>query len=115
LTARTPFAIGPDHLRISVRLTPRSAVDRIDSIVAIADREVALAVRVRAVPEDGRANAALEKLLAKALRVPRSAVSVASGHKSRLKQLRVEGDPDQLLDLARRLWPNSNDDNWREG
>ena len=63
--------------------------------------------RVRAVPEGGRANRALEKLIAKALGRPRSAVSVRSGHGARLKQLSVGGDGAALLDSARRLWPSS--------
>jgi uncharacterized protein YggU (UPF0235/DUF167 family) len=51
-----------------------------------------LRVRVSAVPDKGRANAAVVALLAKALGVPKSAVSVASGETSRLKTLDVAGD-----------------------
>lgn len=115
MTARTPFAIEHGHLRISIRLTPKSAVDRIDGVAAIAGGETALTARVRAVPEDGLANSALEKLVAKALGVPRSSVSVAAGHRSRLKQIRVAGDPNRLLDLAQGLWPSSADDNRSDG
>ena len=50
-----------------------------------------LNVRVRAQPVEGQANAALEKLLAKALGVRASAVSVARGGASRLKAVEVEG------------------------
>jgi uncharacterized protein YggU (UPF0235/DUF167 family) len=48
------------------------------------------------VPEKGRANTALEVLLAKALGVPKSAVSVIAGGTSRLKSVRVAGSPDWL-------------------
>jgi uncharacterized protein YggU (UPF0235/DUF167 family) len=51
---------------------------------------------VRAVPEKGKANAALEALLAEALDVPKSAVSVIAGGTSRLKSVRVAGNPDFL-------------------
>jgi len=58
-----------------------------------------LKVRVRAVPEDGKANAAVEKLVAGWLGVPKSAVRVVTGGKTRLKGLEIEGPPD----LAARL------------
>lgn len=50
-----------------------------------------LAVRVRAAPVEGEANAALETLIAKTLGVRRSAVTVARGGQSRLKAVAVEG------------------------
>ena len=50
-----------------------------------------LRVRVTAPPVDGRANDALERLLAKALGVPKSAVGVLSGAKARDKIVAVAG------------------------
>ena len=63
------------------------------------DGAAVLAARVRALPEAGRANQALEKLIAKWLGVPASPVSVAHGGKSRLKHVKVEGDADELTRL----------------
>ena len=51
-----------------------------------------LRVRVSAVPDKGRANAAVVALLAKALGVPKSAVTVVSGETARTKTLAVIGD-----------------------
>lgn len=51
-----------------------------------------LKVRVRAVPEKGKANAAIEKVLAKALGVPKSAVSVEKGETQRIKTVRISAD-----------------------
>jgi uncharacterized protein YggU (UPF0235/DUF167 family) len=51
-----------------------------------------LRVRVNAVPDKGKANAAVVALLARALGVPKSAISVASGETARLKTLDVVGD-----------------------
>ena len=51
-----------------------------------------LRVRVSAVPDKGKANAAVVALLARALGVPKSAVSVVSGETSRLKTLAIAGD-----------------------
>lgn len=50
-------------------------------------------VRVTAVPDKGKANAAVTVLLAKALGVPKSAISVVSGETARLKTIAVAGDP----------------------
>lgn len=74
---------------IRVRLTPKGGRDQVDGIVALADGSRVLAARVRAAPEKGAANAALEKLLAKTLGVARATVAVASGHKARLKTVHV--------------------------
>ena len=64
----------------------------------------ALKVRVRAVPEDGAANAALVKTLAAWLGVPKSSVAVLAGAKSRLKAVHVAGgETDLSARLTRRL------------
>lgn len=51
-----------------------------------------LRVRVRAVPDKGKANAAVIALLAKALGVSKSAVKLVSGDTARLKTVEIEGD-----------------------
>lgn len=76
---------------IQVRLTPKSARDEISGVEHFGG-EAALKARVRALPEDGKANAALEKLVAKWLGVAPSCVKVAHGGKSRMKQVAVDGD-----------------------
>lgn len=50
-----------------------------------------LAVRVRAAPVEGEANAALERVIARALGVRASAVQVVRGGRSRLKAVEIEG------------------------
>ena len=72
-----------------MRLTPSGGADRIDGS-AHDGHGVYLKARVRAAPEDGRANAALEALLAKAYGVAKSKVSVARGHAARLKSIAIE-------------------------
>ena len=90
-------------MTLPVRLTPKSSRDE---LVGIEDHggECVLKARVRAVPEAGRANEALETLIAKWLGLPPSTVTVAHGGKSRLKQVAVTGDAEALSRLiARRL------------
>jgi uncharacterized protein YggU (UPF0235/DUF167 family) len=57
------------------------------------DGSAVIRVRVTAVPDKGKANAAVIVLLAKALGVPKSAISVVSGETARLKTIAVAGDP----------------------
>lgn len=84
-----------DGLLLSFRLTPKSSRDEIGGLTDTADGK-AIAAKVRAVPEKGAANAALERLVAGWLDVPKSTVSLDSGSKSRLKSLLVRGDPAAL-------------------
>lgn len=96
-----------DGVELHVRLTPKSSRDAIEGVEANADGRSHLAARVRAVPEKGAANAALEKLMATTLGVPRKTVSVVAGGTSRLKAVRIAGDLNEIsakLDaLARAL------------
>lgn len=95
--------IGRDGIDLVVRLTPKSALDRLEGAETSADGRSHLKARVRAVPENGAANKALEKLVAKALGVPASAVSVIAGGTARLKTLRVLGDPATLVESIKAL------------
>lgn len=90
-------------MRLAVRLTPRGGRDAIDGWAADADGRPYLKVRVSAPPVEGEANAALEALIAKALKRPRSAVKVASGASARLKQLEIDGVGE--ADLAQAFGP----------
>jgi uncharacterized protein len=55
------------------------------------DGRPVLKVRVRARPVEGEANAALIKLIAKTLGVPKSAVTLERGGQSRTKRLSIAG------------------------
>jgi len=92
----TPFRPRENGIDLFVRLTPKAALDRIDGVETAADGRSHLKARVRAVPENGAANQALERMMAKALGVAASAVSVVAGGTSRLKTLRIVGDAAEL-------------------
>ena len=87
-----PWTVTVDGLLLTVRLTPKGGRDAIDGIEMLSDGRAVLKARVRALPEDGEANAALIKLMAKAVGVSASRVSVQSGHTARLKVLKFDGD-----------------------
>jgi uncharacterized protein YggU (UPF0235/DUF167 family) len=89
-----PFAEASGGSRIAVRLTPRGRADRIDGIAHLADGTAVLKIAVTAPPEDGRANEALLKLLAKELRLPRRDFAVVAGATGRNKLVYVRGEPE---------------------
>lgn len=90
-----PWRIQDGNLLLRVRLTPRSAHDSVEGIEPTAEGS-ALKARVRAVAQEGEANAALERLIAKWLGVPASTIAVGRGGKSRVKTLRIAGDPEAI-------------------
>lgn len=92
---------GETCLRLCVRVTPKSAHDRVDGLVATAEGP-ALKVRVRAVAEDGKANGASEKVVADWLGLAKSRVRVVQGHKSRTKMLDLAGEPGEIDALVAR-------------
>jgi uncharacterized protein YggU (UPF0235/DUF167 family) len=94
------FSQRGDGFDLHVRLTPKASADRVDGAEKDTAGRAHLAVRVRAVPEKGAANTALERLLAERLSLPRSTVRVVAGQTARLKKVRVAGDAD---DLAARI------------
>jgi uncharacterized protein (TIGR00251 family) len=84
-----------DGVSLTLRVTPKARRAAIDGLRDTADG-AALAVAVNAPPEDGKANAAVIALIAEALDLPKSAVSLAQGGKSRHKTLHISGSADDL-------------------
>jgi uncharacterized protein (TIGR00251 family) len=81
---------------IAVKVVPRAAKDEIVGWLG-----GALKVRVTAPPQDGRANRAVEELLAAALNLKKNAVAVAAGHGSARKRVAIAGL--ELAEIERRL------------
>jgi uncharacterized protein YggU (UPF0235/DUF167 family) len=94
--AALPYEAASGGLRVRVRLTPRGGRDAVEGVEVLADGRAVLKARVRAAPEKGAANAALETLLAKHCGVPKSSVSVVAGATTRVKSVAIQGDPEKL-------------------
>lgn len=90
----------PEGFLLSLRVTPNAGRDVIDGVEIRDDTSTVLRIRVSAVPDKGKANAAVCVLLAKALGVPKSSISVVSGETARMKTVLVAG---QGSELAARL------------
>jgi uncharacterized protein (TIGR00251 family) len=83
--------------RFAVRITPRSAVERVEEVV-----DGVLKVRLMAPAVEGAANAALIRILADELDVARRDIRIVAGATSRQKLVVVDGvDPEVIV--AR--WP----------
>jgi hypothetical protein len=92
-----------DGMIVPVRLTPKASRNAVEGVKEDAAGGLMLAVRVTAVPEKGKANQALEKLLAKALGVAGGRVSVVSGATARNKEVLVRGDPTEIAAALEKL------------
>jgi uncharacterized protein YggU (UPF0235/DUF167 family) len=89
--------LTPSDVRFAVRLTPRSAGDRVDGVV-----DGILRARVGAPAVEGAANNALIRLIADELGVARRDVRIVAGAQSRQKLVVVEGvEPEAVTDH----WP----------
>jgi uncharacterized protein (TIGR00251 family) len=87
-----PWSLAADGVTVTVRLTPKGGRDAIDGIETLSDGRTVLKVRVRAAPHEGEANAALGRVLARALGVPPGRVELAAGATSRIKRVKIVGD-----------------------
>ncbi|MGH2906674.1 MAG: DUF167 domain-containing protein [Solirubrobacterales bacterium] len=81
---------------LAVRVTPKAGRNAIE-----APRNGRLIVRVTAAPEDGKANVAVLKLVAKALGLPKSSLEVVAGVTARDKTIALRGVTPE--DASRRL------------
>ena len=83
---------------LTVRLQPRAHRDEV-----VGERDGVIVIRVIAPPVDGKANAALCRLIAKRAGVAPSRVEIVRGHTAREKVIRVEGLDAEALRAALRV------------
>ena len=76
----------PDGILIDIRVVPRAGRSGIAGT-----RDGTLLVRLNAAPVDGAANAELVEVIADIMGVPKRAVTLVSGERSRRKRVRVAG------------------------
>lgn len=92
-----PWSQIASGVAVAVRLTPKGGRDAIDGVETLSDGRAVLKVRVQAAPSEGEANAALIRLIAKAMGVPPRDVSLVAGATARIKRLVISGDGPTLV------------------
>src|ERR1700675_4950370 len=99
MAASLPFAARRGSVRLAVRLTPKAASDRIVGLIEDGHGGWALKAAVTAPPVDGKANAALIKLLARHFGLKQRDLAVINGSTDRSKIIEMLGDPTMLTPI----------------
>ncbi|PWC36375.1 DUF167 family protein [Azospirillum sp. TSO35-2] len=99
MAAPAPSPLEPvgDGLRVTLRVTPKASRNAITGVADSAGGGRVLKVAVTTVPENGKANEAVIKLLSKAWKLPKTSLTVVAGATDRNKILHVAGDPAALM------------------
>ncbi len=84
MTPASLAALAAEGGEVAVRVTPKARANK----VMLDDR--GLRVSVTTAPEDGKANAAVIALLARELKLPKSALTLVRGARGRDKLIRIE-------------------------
>ncbi len=79
----------PKNEFLRVKVIPKSPKNEITEIME-SDEGVTVKVRIRAVPEKGKANAELIKFLSKESGVPKENISILSGKTEQLKLIKIK-------------------------
>lgn len=89
-----PWKAVSDGAVLTVRVIPGAKVSEAVGLIEVegAGAASALKLKIAAPPVEGAANKAVLVFLAKTLKLPKSAVALLSGGKSRLKRIHIAGD-----------------------
>lgn len=90
------FTPCKEGLLVTVRVTAKAQRDEVAGVHRASDGSAALSVRVRAAPEQGKANKAVIETVARALGIAKSSIRIKAGETGRNKILLIAGDPDRL-------------------
>ena len=83
-------------IRLDLKLTPKAKQTAVTGTAVDADGNAYVKVSVTAIPEHGKANAALIKLLAKEWRLAKSQITIIRGQKSARKTVEIAGEVDKV-------------------
>ena len=100
-----PLVPAADGVRLALRVTPGAGRNAISGRVEMPPGEWRLKVSVTAPPEDGKANEAVIRLLAKAWRLPKTSFRVIAGATDRNKLFHIAGDAAELMARLQPLMP----------
>ncbi|KAK2701499.1 hypothetical protein QYM36_001310 [Artemia franciscana] len=89
-------------LRLNVKVIPQGGNNKIESFDGSVE-PISLKLRIKAPPEDGKANLELQSFLAKCLGVHKQNISLVAGHKSRNKTIEISDDSKELIAKIKNL------------
>ncbi len=95
MTVRGPLERRGDAVEVFLKVTPGARREAIGAIADDGQGHRRLQVHVTAKAEDGAANRAVVRLLAKSWRVAPTAFELTAGQRSRLKRLRMVLPPEK--------------------
>lgn len=78
---------------LNIRLSPGASHNRITGFASDSSGRRSVKISVTAVPEKGKANTALVKLLSKSLKNPKSHMEIVAGKLDRNKTVHILGEP----------------------
>ncbi|RMF12323.1 MAG: DUF167 domain-containing protein [Alphaproteobacteria bacterium] len=87
--AGSPVRECDSGFTLAVRVVPKADRNAVVGVAVTGDGQEVLRLKVTAAPDKGRANTAVVALLAKAWKIPKKSIMVASGATSRHKVLRI--------------------------
>ncbi len=96
-----PFTQSSRGITVNIRLAPKAGRTCADGVARASDGRFYLRARVTAVPEKGKANKALLKLLAKEWGLSQSRLRIVAGDKDRDKTVLLEGDGDDITHMLK--------------
>ena len=97
LSSASAFVKARGGIRVRLRLTPKASANRITALHTDSEGAGVLKAQVSVVPEGGKANAALIKMLAKEWKLAKSSLQIIHGATDRNKTVFVAGDKEKLL------------------
>ena len=94
-----PLKLKAEGIVLHPKLTPKASKDALVRLESDADGKRYIKASVTAVPEKGKANASLVKLLSKKLGLPKTSISLIAGDQARQKTVLITGDGDALKNI----------------
>lgn len=79
----------PNNQYLRIKVIPKSSKNEITEIMEDTEGEQTIKIRIKAVPEKGKANAELIKFLSKELNIPKQNIKILSGKTEQLKLVKI--------------------------
>ncbi len=93
-----------NHLILFITVIPKASKDEISALREDALGQQRLVVRLRAVPEKGKANKALIGFIAKKMHIAKSDLTLILGETSRQKTIKIDKHLEEVIEALQNLY-----------